>query len=160
MKFSSLCGMFIFACGITSHAFACSPSHSATEFTYALDSVALDEKSRAQIASSIAQVTEPGASLEWVEVMVWRNTKPVNKASEKIEKEKMNARVKYLQELFVRLGSPLKVHGEVRQDSLHLTKRMTTLNNKERAEISIVHFKPCQCRINIPMPIPSECRRF
>jgi hypothetical protein len=165
MKFLNFYVFFAFTCGITSHVFACSPSHLLTEFAYDRGAVALNETNRTLIASSLAQVTQPGVNLERVEMLVWRGTKPASITAQKLESEKSQARVEYLQEFFIRLGSPLKVHigfydAELPLDKLIAEKFKTVLKINEPAEISIVHWKPCQCRINIAMPANTECPRF
>ncbi len=164
MKLLSLFVMSWLAFVGASEVFACSPSHELTEFTYDVSAVALDENNRSRIAKSLARVTQPGASVDWVELTVWRNTKPVDNAFKKLEDEKFQARVDYLQQLFVRLGTPLKVHIHVRNPEITAKRSEAAafkifLKKTEAAEISIVHFKPCQCRINIPMPPRDGCPR-
>jgi hypothetical protein len=165
MKLLSLFVILWLAFTGTSEVFACSPSHELTEFTYDVSAVALDEKNRLRIAKSLAQVTEPRAAIEWVELTVWRNIKSVDNSFKKLEEEKSQARAEYLQQFFVRLGTPIKVHVHVRNPEMMPERSdaalfKTSPKKIEAAEISIVHFKPCQCRINIPMPPPDGCPRF
>jgi hypothetical protein len=165
MRFLSIYVLFVLACGVPSHAFACSPSRSYTEFVYGLDAVALDEKSRTDLATSLAHITKPGADLERVEVMVWRNASPKSITDKNTEQERLQARTEYLRALLVRLGSPLNVvisnvGPEVALDELSGKKLKAKLNLTERAEISIVHYKPCQCRINLPRLDNEVCRNY
>ena len=152
-------GIAALAIGLSAN--ACSPSYLDLQIEFQANAIALRSDQRQKIHDAFLSLRAERSGLEFVVIEVYYDFSERHARASDASRQLAVARGDYVRAILEAVKISTKIHVGLRQMRPDIGRTNAIKNRGQApgnfAELQIAHFKPCQCRINMPMHPPPGC---